>query len=499
MTTQQNDVLIKGGMLVSGQGITRSDILIAEGKVKETGPDLSSRSARRVIEAGGKYVLPGGIDSHSHPVFGDKIDTYSMCAAYGGVTTCVAFIGSETHRHERFGNSWGVRKYNPDIVKGFIEFAEQNSYTDFAVHGYISTRDQDDIDKVVPELIRMGAISFKMFMTWNPWNRDSETNLMAVPDELLMRVMDLAAKDGGMAMVHAENGCCKAYLEDTFRAQGKTGSQHYLNAAPNILEAEAVNRAATMATITGSPLYPVHLSTHEVVPILESYKDKGLPLYAETCPHYLTLTNDDMLKTGYRMKVAPPLRLAEDQDAMWAGLASGTINTIGSDFTGYTRHLKLSGNTSGAIFGDTQEPEPGQENIFDIAAGLSTLEFMMPVVWSYGVNTGRITLPRFVQIFCENPAKIFGIFPQKGILQPGADADLAIWDHTLPHTVDVEHSVSDLGTFKGMELLGMPVLIMSRGQVVIEAGKLVGKQGASKFVPGNPNATSYAPHGPSAE
>ena len=184
---------------------------------------------------------------------------------------------------------------------------------------------------------------------------------------------------------------------------------------------------------------------------------------------------------------------------MWAGLAAGTINTIGSDFTGYTRNLKLTGNTSGAVFGDTPEPEPGQENIFDIAAGLSTLEFMMPVVWSYGVNTGRITLPRFVQLFCENPAKIFGIFPRKGILQPGSDADLAIWDHALPHTVDEEHSVSDLGTFKGMELLGMPVLTMSRGQVVIEAGKLVGKQGAARFVPGNPNATSYAPHGPSAE
>ena len=140
MTTQQSDVLIKGGILVSGEGMTRSDVLIADGVVQETGPDLSARSARRVIDATGRYVLPGGIDCHSHPVYGDKMDTYSLCAAYGGVTTCVAFIGSETHRHERFGNSWGVRKYNPDIVKGFIEYAEQTSYTDFAVHGLISVR-----------------------------------------------------------------------------------------------------------------------------------------------------------------------------------------------------------------------------------------------------------------------------------------------------------------------------------------------------------------------
>ncbi len=494
MATKRADVLVTGGLLVSGRGISRSDVLISDGKVREIANDLSGRPARKTIDATGKYVLPGGIDSHAHPIYADKMDTYSICAVYGGVTTVIPFIGSETHRHEMFGNQWGVRENNPDIVKGFIEYGEEASYTDFAIHGLITMRDHDTIDKVIPELIGLGAISFKMFMTWNPWTLDSRTNLLAIPDELVMRVMDLAAHDGGMAMVHAENGCCKAYLETRFRSEGKVSAAHYLDAAPNILESEAVNRAATMATLTGSPLYPVHLSTHEVVPVLDHYKDRGLPLYAETCPHYLELTNNDLLQQGYLLKVAPPLRQEEDKEAMWRGLASGTLSTIGSDYTGYTRMLKLTGRMEG----DAREPEPGRENIFDIGAGLTTLEFMMPVVWTHGVNTGRITMPRFVELFCENPAKIFGIYPQKGIIQPGSDADLVLWDPTKAHTVDDEHGNSDFSTFKGMELLGMPVLAMLRGEVVLEDGTLVGKRGNARYVPGDPNATAYAPGGPEA-
>ena len=486
------DVLIQGGLSASGQGITRADILVCDGKVSEIGDNLSNRSAKRTVDASGKYVLPGGLDSHAHPIYADKMDTYSICAAYGGVTTVVPFVGSETHRHELFGNHWGVHSYNPDIVKGFIEYAEEASYTDFAIHGLITTRDQDDIDKVIPDLVRLGVISYKMFMTWNPWGAPgSQGNLLAIPDELVMRVMDLAGRDGGMAMVHAENGICKAYLESKFRSEGKVSVHHYKDAAPNIVEAEAVHRAATMATVANCPVYPVHLSTKEIVGILGHYKNQGLSIYGETCPHYLSLTNDDLVREGYLLKVAPPLREEEDMDAMWQGLASGALDVIGSDYTGYTRSLKLTGTMDG----HAEEPEPGQENIFNIGAGLTTLEFMMPVVWTHGVNGGRMTLPKFVQVFCENPAKIFGIYPRKGSLQPGSDADIVVWDPAKRHLVDEEHGKSDFSTFKGTELLGMPVLTMVRGNVVIEDGELVGKQGNARYIPSDPNSAAYSPDG----
>ena len=498
----QGDVLIKGGLLVNGEGITRSDVLISDGKVLELGPNLSSERANRVIDAAGKYVLPGGIDCHAHPIFGDKIDTYSLCAAYGGVTTVHAFIGSETHRHEHFQNTWGIRKYNPDIVKGFIDFAEETSYTDFAIHGLITTRDKDDLDRVIPDLIKLGAISFKVFMTWNPFVVDTEqsySNLMAIPDDLLLRLMHTSANEGGMVMIHAENGTCKAYLEDKFKGQGKTSPEYHLKSGPSILEAEAVNRAATMALITGSPLYPVHLSSQDVVPVLNHYKQKGLKLWGETCPHYLTLTDDMMLKHGYKYKVAPPLRYDHDVEAMWKGVTDGSLSTIGSDFTGYTKNLKIEGSMTGKVIGDAKEPDPDNLNIFQVAAGLSTLEFMMPVVWTHGVNTGKITLPRFVQLFSENPAKLFGIWPKKGTIQPGSDADVVLWDPSLMQTVEKEHGISDLNTFEGMELLGMPIMTMVRGQVVIENGKVVGKQGRAKYAPGNPDRTSYSQHGPATD
>ena len=502
MTTKRADVLIRGGLLVSGEGISRSDILVQEGKVTELGSDLSGREASRTIDASGNYVLPGGIDSHSHPIFGDKMDTYSMCAAYGGVTTVAAFIGSETHRHEHFNNAWGIRKYNPDIVKGFIEFAEETSYTDFTCHGLITMRDKDELHKVIPELVKLGVCSFKLFMTWNPFVLPTESdysNLMALPDDQVMMVMHHAAHNGGMVMVHAENGTCKAYLEDHFKGQGLTSPEYYHKAAPSIVEAEAVNRAATMALVTGSPLYPVHLSSAEVVPVLDHYKQKGLPLYGETCPHYLTLTDDMMIDHGYKYKVAPPLRNDPDVAAMWQGVASGSLSTIGSDFTGYTKNLKLTGSLSGTVHGDAEEPDPDKIDIFEVAAGLSTLEFMMPVVWSHGVNTGKITLPRFVQLFCENPAKIFGLWPKKGALQVGSDADVVLWDPARMQTVGQEHGISDLNTFEGMDLVGFPVMTMVRGEVVIDDGKVVGKQGRAKFAARNPDATAYAPHGPKAD
>ena len=254
MTSSSADVLISGGLLVTGVGITRSDILVSDGKVAEVGPDLSDRAAQRTIDASGRYVLPGGIDAHAHPVHADKMDTFSVCAALGGVTTVIAFIGSEMFKHERYGNAWGMQDYNPDMVRGFIDEASETSYVDFAVHGLLTMHDKDDVDRIVPELVRMGVISFKLFMPWNPLFQDSWGSNLAVPDEVLLQVMALAASEGGLTMVHAENGLCKGYLKDKLTQEGKTSRHHLLQSSPNVTESEAVYRAATMALVTGSPL-----------------------------------------------------------------------------------------------------------------------------------------------------------------------------------------------------------------------------------------------------
>ncbi len=481
MATQPADVLVRGGLLVTGQGISRSDLLITGGRVQEITDDLSQRHATRVIDATGKYVLPGAIDAHCHPVYSDKMETTSLCAAYGGITTLIPFIGNV--------RAWGYEGEPVEVVQHFIEDAERMSLLDFAVHGVFTPADIDHLPTAVPSLIRQGVTSFKMFMAYSRRG-------MMMPDEGILQVMDLAAKDGGIVQVHAETGCCIDYLIDNFTAQGKTGPEYFYPSQPNILEVEALNRAATFATITGCPLYPVHLSAGEVSPVLKHFRelDKA-PLFAETCPQYLALTNDLVLNSGYLGKCGPPLRTTADNEALWRAVADGTIDTIASDNSGLAIQQKLSGGISRDMPGTTQGSETAVTNIFQGAYGLNTIEFMVPVVWSHGVNTGRITLPRLVQVLCENPAKIFGLYPHKGTLQVGSDADLAIWDPAKKLTVTRQHGDADFSSFEGFELLGMPTLVMQRGRVLIENEEVVASPGQGQFLPSDVNRAAYAPGG----
>ena len=479
MANGQADYLIKGGLAVSGSGIARQDVLVRGEKIAAVGDDLSGEQAQHVIDASGTYVLPGIVDAHNHPVYSDKIDTMSVAGAYGGVTTVIPFI-----RNDR---NVGGSMTTVDAVKAFIDEAEETSVLDFGVHAILVG--DDDVDHQVPDLIGMGVISFKMFMTYSRRG-------MMMPDEKMLTAMALAAQDGGIAMVHAENGYCIDHLIDGFIADEKTSAEYFAQSHPRALEAEAATRAATYAGVTDSPLYVVHISAREMLDVLSRFKGEGVRLYGETCPQYLVLTNEMMLMHGALAKIGPPLREREDNEAMWRGLDLGLLDTVASDFCGLKRDQKFAG---GMTVGGIEEQPAIREssNIFEGSYGGNWIEQMLPVVYEEGVNLGRITLPRLVQVVCENPAKIFGLYPKKGAIQPGSDADIVLFDPSIQHTLsaEVQHTNADFTMFEGKEVLGKPVWSMQRGDILIEDGELRRPTGQAKYLPGDVNSAAYAPNG----
>ena len=473
MSDRNADYIIRGGLVVRGTGITREDIIVKDGRIQADDGRYRDADAGRIIDASGLYVMPGIVDAHNHPVYADRIETFSLSAAFGGITTVIPFIANR--RRE------GVEGTVSDMIREFKEEAAETSYLDYAIHAILLG--DDDVEEQVPEMMDMGVISFKMYMTY-------PRRGMMMPDDRMLKAMELASERGGIAMVHAENGYCIDYLVDKAIEEGKTGREHYAPSQPRILEIEAANRAATYAQVTDCPLYIVHLSAREMIPVLQHFRSQDMYLFGETCPQYLDLTNQKMLDFGALAKIGPPLREREDNEAMWRGLSSHLIDTIASDFCGHKKSQKASYD------GET-DPEDELHSIFDATFGGNWAEQMLCVAYQEGVNMGRLTLPRLVQVMCENPAKIFGIYPQKGSLDPGADADIVLFDPSVEHTLSAEaqHCIADFTMFEGKQVTGQPVMTMQRGQIIVENGIMQRPKGRAEFLPGNPNLAAYAPSG----
>ena len=457
MEKQQADIIVANGMVVSGSGIEPKAVVIKAGRIIDTPDDAAAYEAERVIDAGGKFVLPGIIDAHFHPVYADRIDTLSKAAASGGITTLIPYVGAVA--------AWGQGGDLVDSVKSFIEEGESSSILDFGIHCTFIQKDIAAAEKSIPELIEMGIVSFKGFTAYKKRG-------MKLEDEEILKIMGLIAEHNGVFATHCENGPILDLLEDAAIARGDVKPEHYPPTHPGISEAEAVFRVLSLARISGCRMYLPHLSAKESLDVLRLFRSwNRQTIYAETCPHYLVLTDDELKKRGTLAKMSPPLRKQADVDALWQAVREGAIDVIGSDAAGHS----MAAN------------EPLHDDVFSAPHGIPGLDTMFTVTYTEGVNRGRITLPQLVKICSENPARIFGLYPQKGTLSTGADADVVIFDPSLAYRIPHKnaHTNVDYSLYEGRPCLGAPAVVMQRGRVILENGEIKADHGQGRYLAGN--------------
>ena len=461
METKKNDIAIINGTVVNGQAITIADVLIRDGLIGAVVPPGEQHEAGRVIDAAGKLILPGIIDAHLHPVYADRMDTLSRAAAREGITTLIPYIGAV--------KAWGQSGSLIGAVEDFIAEGEATSLVDFSLHCTLMQDDMADIEETIPLMVERGIVSFKAFMAYAKRG-------MKLEDSELLRLMSLVAKHGGLMAAHAENGDIIDYMEEKLINQGQQTPEFYPMSHPNLSEAEAVFRLLTLAQTTACPIYVPHISTAETLEVLALFeKWKVVEFYVETCPHYLTLTEEEMAQRGTIAKMAPPLRKQADIDALWNAVADGRIQVIGSDAAG----------------SDIAANKPLQDKVFSAPNGIPGVETIVKMVYQNGVNDGRITLPQLVAQLSENPAKIFGLYPCKGVLQPGSDADLVVFDPTSHYTIGDTHPELkvDYSLYAGSKGKGASILTMQRGKILFEKNSIIAEPGQGKYLPATRNIT----------
>jgi dihydropyrimidinase len=449
------ETAVVNGLVVSSQGLTARDVYIAGEKITALAPRGGGPSADTVIDAAGKLILPGIIDVHLHPVYIDRIETLSAAAACEGVTTLIPYVGAVT--------SWGWSGGLLAAADAFLAEAARDSVVDFSLHGVVLRGDMPRVGRLIPELMERGIHSFKIFMAYPKRG-------MMLADAEILEVMELVQAHGGVLATHAENGAVVDYMEDRCRALGKERPEHYPPSHPNQCEAEAVFRVLSMAGISGCPIYLPHITTAESLAVIRLFKQwQTVEFYSETCTHYLVLDQSEMKRRGSLVKMAPPLRRRADVDALWSAVDAGLIDVIASDTAGSS----------------LEKNQPLWDKIFDAPYGVPGVETLLAMIYQEGVNRGRLTLPRLVETLCENPARIFGLYPRKGVLAPGSDADLVIFDPAREAIIPAGHPQLNIeyGLYEGRCCLGKAGLVMQRGAIISREGQLAGCRGQGRFVP----------------
>lgn len=450
------DTIVKNGRLVDATNVIEGDLGIRDGRIEAVVREAVPGPGMRVIDARGCYVLPGIFDAHVHPVYADNLEVLSRSAAHGGVTTLIHFLGSGKFAAWGPKPEWSLE----DSIRHYQEEGERTSYVDFAFHAALAQA--DDYRRCVPGAVALGVSSFKMFLAY-------KSRGMMLTDDQVLDAMETIADAGALAMVHAENGNAIDHLEQQLIAAGKTSAEHYLASRPSVLEAEATSRAVVLAQIARCPLYVVHISCPEAVVVTTRAKAEGQPVFAETCPHYLVLTDEELRRQGANAKIGPPLRTAADVEALWRYTREGVLDVVASDHGAHPPEAKRKGGT----------------NIFAAPFGVPGSETLLPLLYHYGVHQGHIPITRLVDLLAERPAKIFGLFPRKGTWQVGADADLVIFDPAGAFTITAgnQHSNAGYTAYEGMALRGRVVRTMQRGRIVFEDGELRAQAGWGRYLP----------------
>lgn len=445
------DTIIAGGRVSTASDTFDCDIGIRDGRIAALGHDLGT--ADQVIDATGKWVLPGGIDSHVHIsqpsgegiVMADDFESATRSAALGGNTTVLPFCLQESGVPLR------------ESLKDYHAKAQGNCHTDVSFHLIISDPTDQVLGQDLPALVHEGYTSFKVFMTYEG---------LALSDLELLKVMAVARETRALVMVHAENYDVIRYLTDQLEQAGKTAPRFHATSRPAIAEREATYRAISLAELSEVPLMVVHVSNREAMEEIRRARQKGLKILGETCTQYLTLTEDDLEglnMEGAKYVCSPPPRDRESQDACWEGLQQGVFDVFSSDHCPF-RYDDPQGKLA----------PKGRTSFRWVPNGIPGVGARLPILFSEGVMKGRIDINRFVALTATNHARIYGLYPKKGTIAVGADADIAIWDpeakHRLTHAM--LNDGADYTPYEGMELTGWPVLTMLRGQVVMQDGAL---------------------------
>ena len=458
-------MLIRGGRVVDVAGDRTTDLRVGpDGRVAEVAAQLSPGPGEEVIDAAGLLVVPGGVDAHTHlqlPVgrvrVSDDFASGTAAAAVGGTTTVIDYVTA-------------YRGEDPLVALATWRRWAETAAVDVGLH---MTFSEAAPESTVAACVELGVTSFKLYMAY------PET--LQVDDGVILEVMRAAGRHGGLVTIHAENGPAIEALRRRALAEGRTGAVEHSLTRPALLEGEAVARAGVLAELAGTPVYIVHVSSAPALAAVRVARERGVDMMAETCPQYLHLSGAELAGPGGADFVCtPPLRDPWHQEELWHGLADGSVHTVATDHCPFTTADRRSG---------VQARETGWRDFTEIPGGLPGIETRMALVWE-GVTDGRIGVADWVRLCSEAPARTFGLWPQKGSLLVGTDADVVVWDPDATHALDAPslHMHTDHSPYAGRRAQGWPRLVLSRGRVVARAGSFAGELGWGRYLARRPRA-----------